>query len=146
LEGKPKATVAIWYLPDSSDGYWFASRLHGALIMSGWQVDGYGPTPIPEPDSNNLLPRGMPRAVVAGGQPWGVTVVGDASVGSDFDPKAETPLNALFNALAKSTDFGMYATPGSQFSPVPRGALRVVVAAKADPIFVDNPAAAASHK
>jgi len=138
LEGKPKAPVAIWYLPDSSDGYWFASRLQVALGVSGWLVEGYGPTPIPEPDRNNLVLRGMPRAVVAGGQPWGVTVVGDAPMGSESNAKADTPFNALFNALAKSTDFGMYGSGGSQFSPVPKGTLRVIVAAKADPMFKDS--------
>ncbi len=139
LEGKPKAPAVIWYLPDSSDGYWFASRLFGALIGSGWQVEGLGPTPLPEPDQNNLVTRNMPRAVVAGGQPWGVTVVGDAPMGTSPDPKADTPFNALFHALAKSTDFGMYSSSGSQFSPVPKGTLRVVVAAKADPMFRDKP-------
>jgi hypothetical protein len=47
----------------------------------------------------------------------------------------DNPLNALFGALAKSTDFGMYASGGSQFNPVPKGTLRVVIAAKTDPIF-----------
>jgi hypothetical protein len=31
LEGKPKAHVAIWYLPDTSDGWAFSIRLLGAL-------------------------------------------------------------------------------------------------------------------
>src|SRR5580692_8801330 len=31
IEGKLKAPVAIWYLPDTSDGYWFASRLSTIL-------------------------------------------------------------------------------------------------------------------
>jgi len=139
LEGKPKAPVVIWYLPDSSDGYWFASRSFGALASMGWVEGLSGPTPIPEPDQNNLLIRDMPRAVVAGGQPWGVTVVGDSPMGTSPDPKADTPFNALFHALSKSTDFGMYGSSGSQFSPVPKGTLRVVVAAKADPMFRDNP-------
>lgn len=146
LEGKPKASVVIWYLPDSSDGYWFASRLQVALGISGWTVEGYGPAPIPEPDQNNLLIRDMPRAVIAGGQSMGVTVVGDAPMGSSPDPKANTPFNALFNALAKSTDFGMYGSSGSQFSPVPKGTLRVVVAAKADPVFIDKSAPTTNHK
>jgi hypothetical protein len=46
LEGKPKARVAIWYLPDSSDGYWFANKLFAALWNAGWQADH----PIPIPD------------------------------------------------------------------------------------------------
>ncbi len=143
LEGKPKATVAIWYLPDSSDGYWFASRLQAALGVSGWTIEGHQPTPIPEPDPdgpNGMILRNMPRAAVAGGQPWGVTLVGDAPMGTSPDQNADTPFNALFNALAKSTIFGMYGSGGSQFTPVPTGTLRVVVAAKADPMFMDSPA------
>lgn len=141
LEGKPKATVVIWYLPDSSDGYWFASRLFGALIGSGWKVEGLGPTPIPEPDQNNLLIRGMPRAMVAGGQAMGVTLVGDATApGDNSNMTGDTPFRALFSALAKGTNLsGMYGAGGSQFTPVPKGTLRVVVAAKADPMFVDKP-------
>jgi hypothetical protein len=145
LEGKSKALVAIWYLPDSSDGYWFASRLRVALGISGWQVEGYGPKPIPEPDQNNMLTRDMPRAVVAGGQSMGVTVVGDAPMGTSPDPNTDTPFNWLFKALARSTAFGMYGSSGSQFMPVPEGTLRVVVAAKADPIF-GPPAAATPPK
>lgn len=135
-EGKPKVPVAVWYLPDSSDGYWFATRLFGALIGAGWQVTA-PPTPIPEADQSGL-PVHMPRAVIAGGEPWGVTVVGDAAISDHFDPKADTPYNSLFNVLGKSTDFGIYGSTGSQFTPVPKGTLRVVVAAKADQVFIDD--------
>jgi hypothetical protein len=45
LEGKAKAPVVIWYLPDSSDGWWFASRLEVALNIAGWNVER--PIPIP---------------------------------------------------------------------------------------------------
>lgn len=139
LEGKPKAPVVIWYLPDSSDGYWFASRLNFALGFSGWQVEGLGPTPIPESDKNNLITRDMPRAVAAGGQSMGVTVVGDSPMGASPDLNADTPFNALFGALIKSTGFMVYGSSGSQFTPVPKGTLRIVVAAKADPMFRDDP-------
>jgi hypothetical protein len=147
LEGKPRAPVEIWYIPDSSDGYWFASRLRAALGISGWQVEGLNPTPIPEPDQNNLLIRGMPRAVVAGGQPMGVTVVGDQGTpGNDSDMQGDTPFRALFNALAKGTNLvGIYGASGSQFTPLPKGTLRVVIAAKADPMFADTPSAPASN-
>lgn len=146
LEGKPKAPVVIWYLPDSSDGYWFATRLLSALVSAGWQVAW--PTAIPDfdeqfvgslfPNDANLIAllRGQPRAVNAGGQPSGVTVVGD-SIKGDF-MKEDTPFRALFNALSKSTNFGMYGSGGSQFMPVPKGTLRVVVAAKTDPMFMDK--------
>jgi hypothetical protein len=147
LAGKPKAPVFIWYLPDSSDGYWFATRLFGALWESGWRPER--PVPMPDLDEKvveavmpgvpQVLPilRANPRAMNAGGQPSGVTVVGDAPMGTSPDPNADTPFNALFNALAKSTDFGMYGSGGSQFSPVPKGTLRVVIAAKSDPMFND---------
>ena len=144
LEGKPKAPVVIWYLPDSSDGYWFASRLHLALNAAKWQVAW--PIAIPELDEKNVeevapssgvllsILRGMPRAVNAGAQPNGVTVVGDKAAA---DIKDNTPFSALFNALAKSTTFGMYGSGASQFMPVPSGTLRVVIAAKSDPMFND---------
>jgi len=138
LEGKPKHSVQIWYLPDLSDGWSFSFRLQVALLQVGWQADD--PVEIPAPDPNNLMVRNMPRAVVAGGQPWGITVVGDFPMGSTGDNiKDDSSYLVLLSALAKSTDFGMQGSSGSQFSPVPKGMLRVVVAAKADPIFMDNP-------
>jgi hypothetical protein len=147
IEGKPKAPVVIWYLPDSSDGYWFASRLFTALGIAKWDVAF--PTPIPDLDEKSVeapmpgatkllsILRGMPRAVNAGGQPSGVTVVG---ANEQLDSTQETPLRALLNALSKSTNFGMYGSGGSQFMPVPPGTLRVVIAAKTDPLFRDTPA------
>jgi hypothetical protein len=144
LEGKPKAPVAIWYLPDSSDGYWFASRLAVALGLAKWEVGS--PTTIPDldekiveavvPGSTKLLSmlREMPRAVNAGGQASGVTVVGDDMT---TDVRSNTPYAALFQALSKSTTFGMYGSSGSQFMPVPKGTLRIVIAAKTDPMFKD---------
>ena len=140
LEGKPTAPVVIWYLPDSSDGYWFASRLQVALGVSGWKTEGW-PIPIPPPPDNAIPWRDMPRAVVAGGQAMGVTLVGDASTPGDVsNMTGDTPFKALFDALAKGTNLsGTYGAGGSQFMPVPKGTLRVVVAAKADPMFRDDP-------
>jgi hypothetical protein len=140
IEGKPKAHVQIWYLPDSSDGYWFASRLRGAIGIAGWDVES--PVSIPEPDQRNTLVRDMPRAVAAGGQPSGVTIVG-----SNIRelPAEGTPFRALMDALAKSAQLGLgtvYGAGGSQFMPVPEGTLRVVVAAKTDPMFAPAPARA----
>jgi hypothetical protein len=152
LEGKPKAPVAIWYVPEVSDGYWFASRLFSGLHMAGWEASW--PQTIPEltkEDIDRVMPdpsgrlyailHGQPPAMNAGGQPSGITVVGDSDIGA-FEPNAPmTAHKALFQALAKSTDFGM-AGGFSQFMPVPKGTLRVVVAAKADPIFDRGPVAA----
>jgi HAMP domain-containing protein len=138
LEGKPKAHVQIWYLPDSSDGYWFASRLRGALGIAGWDVES--PTSIPEPDQRNMLVRDMPRTMAAGGQPSGVTIVGSNMQES---PVEGTPFHALMDALAKSAQLGLghvYGAGGSQFMPVPQGTLRVIVAAKSDPMFAPAPA------
>jgi hypothetical protein len=139
LEGKPKARVQIWYLPDSSDGYWYAFRLAAALSDSGWEIEG--PAPIPEPDPHNALLKDMPRAMVAGGQPSGVTVVGSAPVGGDMPPEG-TPFRVLEEAILKSAAGGLaqiYGASGSQFMPVAAGTLRVIVAAKPDPIFAPNP-------
>jgi len=140
LEGKPKAPVVIWYLPDTFDGFWFASKLSGALRISDWQVLDPTPTPIPEPDSS-LPPaiRNMPRAALAtAGQYMGVTVVGD---GDDSSMRGNTPYRALFDALRKGTNLtSVSGAGGSQFMPVPKGTLRVVVAAKAEPKFIEKPA------
>lgn len=145
LEGKPKAHVQIWYLPDTSDGYLFANRLWMALHESGWQVDM--PEPIPDLDPKiveSIMPsvgrllstlQSMPRAMNAGGQPSGITVVGSGSLEHAFDEG--TPLKALYDALVKSTGvFGVAGSGGSQFMPVPKGMLRVVIAAKTDPLYV----------
>jgi hypothetical protein len=52
LQGKPKAPVVIWYLPDSSDGYWFASRLFAALNTAKGEVAF--PTTIPDIDEKTV--------------------------------------------------------------------------------------------
>jgi hypothetical protein len=128
IAGKPKAPVEIWYLPDASDSWQFAFHLEVALHEAGWQIGR--PIPIPEPPPT--VPwRDMPRAIVAGGQPAGITVIGSNIAEIDGDPA----LKALFEALAKSTNFGMYGSGGSQALPVPKGTLRVVIAAKTDPMF-----------
>jgi hypothetical protein len=142
IEGQPKAVVAIWYVPEASDGYWFASRLFAILHSAGWEASM--PQTIPEltredvvavmPDPSGQLYsilHGQPPVMNAGGQPSGVTVVGDG----DHDALPDAPMSpykALFSALAKSTDFGMYGSGGSQFMLVPKGTLRVVIAAKSD--------------
>jgi hypothetical protein len=66
MEGKTKAPVAIWYLPDVSDAWNFAFRLQIALGESGWEIIGNGPEAIAEPDQNNMFVRDMPRAMAAG--------------------------------------------------------------------------------
>ncbi len=154
LEGQPKAPVVIWYVPEVSDGYWFASRLFSALHMAGWEASW--PQAVPQltrEDVDKVMPdasgplysvlHGQPPAMNAGGQPSGVTVVGDGdhtALGPDAPASAFT---TLFKALSKSTDFVMYGSGGSQFMPVPKGTLRVVIAAKTDPMFVDSPPVAA---
>jgi hypothetical protein len=132
LEGKPKPkSVAIWYLPDVPDAWAFALRLQGALINAGWPIEPMAPAPE---SPKEVVPwRDVPRTMVAGAQPSGVTVVGGTI-------NMEEPwFKALFEALVKSTTFGIYGSGGSQYMPVPPGTLRVVVAAKSDPIFVAPP-------
>lgn len=78
LQGQPKAPVVIWYVPEVSDGYWFASRLFSALHMAGWEASW--PQTIPEltkEDIEKVVPdapgrlysilRGQPPAMSAGG-------------------------------------------------------------------------------
>jgi hypothetical protein len=148
LDGKPKAPVTIWYVPEVPDGYLFATRLSVALRAAGWEVSG--PQIIPgltKEDVAKIWPnnaeqvfptlREQPPAMNAGGQPNGVTVVGDGT--TDIIGNAPmSPFKALLEALSKSTHFGMYGSSGSQFMPVPKGTLRVVVAAKTDPMFIDK--------
>jgi hypothetical protein len=132
LEGKPKANVQIWYVTDSSDAFSFATQLLGALINAGWGLDM--PEPLPGPPYNAPFSaqvwNKLPKSVVAGGQASGVTVVG-----ANEDFHKETPFKALYMALSKSTDFGVSGSGSSQAMPVPDGTVRVVVAAKTDPLF-----------
>ncbi len=138
LEGKPKPQhVQIWYLPDSTDGWTFSFHLRVALLEAGWPVDPL-PVAIPEPDPNNILTRGMPRAMLAGGQPAGVTIV----TSSHADLENQQGANAaLMNAIGKSLRPAgtLYGSGGSQFMPVPEGTLRIVVATKLDPLFLKEP-------
>lgn len=128
LVGKPKAPVAIEYLPDTSDGFWFAHQLFNALHKSGWEV-GW-PAPVPEIPSEHSI-FGWTKAMYAGGQPTGMTIV--TPEGEVF-LEGNTPQNALWNAIAASTDWGISGA-ASQFRPVPKGTLRLVIAAKPDPIL-----------
>lgn len=131
-------------------GYWFASNLFSALHTAGWEASWPQAVPnLRREDVDKVMPDvsgqlfslllGQPPAMNAGGQPSGITVVGDGDH-TALEPNAPaSPFRVLFQALSKSTEFGMYGSGGSQFMPVPKGALRVVIAAKTDPIFVDNP-------
>lgn len=139
IAGKPKAPVEIWYLPDASDSWQFCLHLDVALHEAGWQVSQ--PIPIPAPPPNSFW-KDLPRAMAAGGQPAGITIVGADMADMDSDPA----FKALFEALAKSTKFGMYGSGGSQAMPVPKGTLRVVVAAKTDPMFMKPEPSATQNK
>jgi hypothetical protein len=130
LEGQPKSRVQIWYLPDISDGFWFASRLSGALIGAGWDVVE-PPTPMPEmpPDPDNPISRFVPRAMVAGAQPSGVTVI---ARGAPQNLEKNPSHQALMFAIALASGFTSW---GSSNLSVPEGVLRVIIAAKPDPNF-----------
>ena len=143
LEGKPKAHVQIWYLPDVSDVWMLSFQLKIALLHAGWQVDE--PIEIPEPDSKNPLVKGMPRAMVAGGQPSGVTIVRDGTTDMIRDG---TPAKALWDGLEgmRGGFFIMNGSSGSPFMPVPQGMLRIIIAAKNEPMFIDKPAATTTPK
>jgi hypothetical protein len=120
LEGQPKKRVAIWYLPDISDGWSLSRQLQGALLEAGW--DAEEPIPIPDAPRNAVTGRDEPKAMAAGGQPGGgITVVGRER-------------EVLSRALSKSMRLGITGSGGSQTFPVPPGTLRVVIAAKYDPI------------
>lgn len=131
LADVPKSPVEIWYLPDSSDGYLFSFQLYGALIGAGWKPES--PKAIPEPPQNMAFPSsGIPRAVLAGGQPSGATLVGHLS------EKENLSFKGLYAALAKSTEFGFTGSvAASFFFPLPDGTFRIVIAAKTDPIFIE---------
>jgi len=119
LKGAPKAHAQIWYLPDTSDGLSFSSEIFFGFLKAGWNVDL--PSPIPDVDPTNESARNMPRALVAGGQPSGISVVASSM--------KDSSAGALVDALLKSTvSMGI-----SLFMPVPTGTVRVVIAAKPDP-------------
>lgn len=140
LEGKPKGHVQIWYLPDLSDGWSFSFQIQVALGQAGWEVDD--PVEIPAPDPNNIMLRNMPRAMAAGGSPSGVTIVGTDPPGTSTTPVEGTPCHSLWDAFMKGMKGGFFllrGAGGSQFMPVPTGMVRIVVAAKDEPIFPDPP-------
>jgi len=85
----------------------------------GWQADD--PVEIPAPDPNNLMVRNMPRAVVAGASRGdnGRRRLSNGITGDNI--KDDSSYLVLLSALAKSTDFGMQGSSGSQFSPVQKG-------------------------
>ena len=90
------------------------------------------PVPIPPlPDSVDSRLREMSlrisKASMAGGQPFGTTLVGG-------NPDDE-PTKALRDALRKtSTEQLLYGSSGSQFMPVPKGTVRIVVGEKTGPM------------
>jgi hypothetical protein len=135
LEGKPKSPVQIWYLPEIPDGFWFANQLVSALIAAHWDILE-PPTPIRlgEPDPNDKYARYVPPLMALGAQPSGITVVAHG-VPADID-KDHSSWSALVNAIA--VGMGTSAAGGFNAS-VPEGVLRVIIAAKPDPIFPTKP-------
>jgi hypothetical protein len=138
LEGAPKSLVQIWYSPVASDGFWLANQLVSAIIAADWRLVE-PPTPIPEvrPDPNDKLARFMNPLMALGAQPSGVTVIAHGTP-ADID-KDNPSLRALMTALAR----GMETSIGGAYNvSVPEGVLRVVIAAKSDPILPTTPATA----
>jgi hypothetical protein len=125
IEDKPKSHVQIWYL-ESEDARWYVNRLYAALSISNWYVET--PVPIPPlPDDVDprlremMLSLNTSKATLAGGQPFGTTVIGTD----------DGPIKALIDALRKtSTEQLLFDTSGSQFMPVPAGTVRIVVGEK----------------
>lgn len=145
LQGKPKSPIQIWYLSDLSDGFWLATDLMGALVEASWEIVG-PPIPMPEsaPDPSDLRAKFVPRTMVAGAQPSGVTVVSHGTP-SSIDAPPNPSQQALMRALALGLGTG---AAGGYSQTVPDGVLRVIIAAKQDPIFpaTQEPDAARNQK
>jgi hypothetical protein len=129
LRGKPTSQVEIWFLAESPDGFSFSVELSNALKSAGWTV---GPlVPLPEPVSSKQF---MSRAAAAGGQPSGISVVSH-----EQESLLGTASGALLTALTACMGNGNAI--GLVDKSVPVGILRVVVAAKPEPIFIPPPTA-----
>ena len=131
LEGKPKSRVQVWYLPEISDGFWLATQIVSALIEAHWELVE-PPRPVPESQSSSAdrTSQFIPRLMALGAQPNGVTVVAH---GTPADIDKDNPSQfALMAAIAKG--MGTSANGGFNLS-VPQGVLRVIIAAKPDPIL-----------
>jgi hypothetical protein len=131
LEGKPKARVQIWLLNESDDLIRLASQLHAVLIAAGWPVEK--PSVIPQ--LYRLDDASM--AIAAGGEPNGITVVGDPLEPAGDDGEDKPSFNALFNAIRLSVDDLVYGNPDTKLMPLPEKTLRVVIAEKPEALFAN---------
>jgi hypothetical protein len=131
LEGAPKSFIQIWYSPSASDGFWLANQILGAIITAGWGLVE-PPTPIPEikVDPSDEFARFANPLMAHGAQPSGVTVVTRGNP-ADID-KDHPSQSALMRALSTGMGTGV---AGGFNSSVPQGVLRIIIAAKPDPIL-----------
>lgn len=127
LKDRPKASVQIWFLEDASDAWQLAFTLSALLHQAGWEVTEQ--IPVPEPDRSVIPPgKDTPRVMAAGGQPSGVTVVTRES-----DPGQDSAFQALIRALGHGMEGPVMGSSSDMRGP--EMGLRVVIAAKPDPIF-----------
>lgn len=128
LEGKPKSRVQVWYVSNTSGGFWFAHEIFTAIIEAGWEItEPCRPVPEVKPDPTDPMTTFVSAATFFGGQPNGVTVVGPQR---EPGPSESNPSQtALMRAIG--TGFGGVIY-GSPHTSIPAGSLRVIVAAKPD--------------
>jgi hypothetical protein len=116
LDGQAKPTkIVVSHSSDGADCGVLAAWIAAFLRDAGWQVDPPFPSALPNHGHSGLTP-----AQVAGGQPWGVTIL-------DRDlSKKDGAGRALFNALREAMPGELVASSRTEI--LPDGELKVVIA------------------
>ena len=131
LEGKPKAPVEIMFPKEDGEAFMLALQFRDLLRSAKWEVAE--PVPVPGTDIPRLA--NQPSHMAAGAQAIGVAVVVRADTQDEFDRvsdfNADTPMNALRDALAKTLGgVAGYAAGPDIFPAPPKGTVRIVVGPK----------------
>jgi hypothetical protein len=131
LEGKAKSPVEIMFPKENPEAFMLANQIRELLRIAKWEAAV--PAPVPPTDIPRLA--NQPSHMAAGAQPFGVAVVIRADTQEEFnrssDFKADTPMNALRDAFAKTLgDVAGYAGGPDIFPAPPVGVVRIVVGPK----------------
>lgn len=131
LEGKPKAPVQILYTKDDRDAFQLALQFQSLLTSATWLVSDL--KPISGSEAATLA--GQPSYIASGEGFEGVAVAVRADSQREFalydDRQANTPLNALLEAILETLGSVAINAAGAEFFPAPPpGTLRIVVGAR----------------
>jgi hypothetical protein len=101
VEKIPPTPFEVLFDANAPDASFLASLIWGILVNAKWPTtQSSGPIPVGPPDARNLLGARGSWVQAAGGGPWGLSVVSNAT--PDFDKKSRGGGSSIFaNEISK---------------------------------------------